>query len=84
MRIKIKDSKKVKGGYQSTFTDSDNNTATSDVWADEADADSEATRRLQQKRSKWLKKNFKKKKPASTNDNESSINPKLYGDMLGE
>jgi len=64
-RIKRKDSKKVKGGYQSTFTDSDNNTATSDVWADEADADSDATRRLEKKRAKWFKKKLKKKKPVA-------------------
>ena len=68
MRIKIKDSKKVKGGYQSTFTDSDNNTATSDVWADAADADSEASRRLQKKRAEWFNKKLKKlkkKKPVT-------------------
>ena len=77
MSGKLKINEKVvdgKTGYQAVGSDG----TTTKWWASSRRA------RAALKRLRIKKKEIKKKKPVVTNDNETSINPKLYGDMLGK
>ena len=72
---KLKVNEKIvngKTGYQAVGSD-----GTTTKWRASSHSAIRALKRLLRK-----KKVIKKKKPVATNDNESSINPELYGDML--